>query len=144
MKGRAQGYNKFQMENDQSGRIGTENRSRDTKRQIGTIAEIHPARLAVRIRLPTKDGSTRLFGQSPGAEVPFVPLSDDPLDLLFRYGGVEVGMVVEVFWRGLAESSVASAHIIGASQDEAKAVNLQQEHIDNTASSKPFEPGGLF
>lgn len=144
MKSRSQGYNKRQTEDDQAARKMTEDRSRNLKRQIGVIDEVHSERLAVRIRIPNPDGTTRFFGISPNKPVPFVPLSDDPLDILQRFGGVERGMVVEVLWRGISEGTKASAHIIGATSEEAKAINLKPRHIDDTASSLPFKPMGFY
>jgi hypothetical protein len=144
LEGRAQGYNKHQVQKAGAGLRGTEDRSRNLKRQIGIIDEVHPERLAIRVRVPLKNGGTRFFGQSPGATAPYIPLSDDPLDILQRFGGVERGMVVEVFWRGLSEGPGASAHLVGATSEEARAINLQPRHTDNTASSLPFKPMGIF
>ena len=144
MNGRAQGYNKFQIQQSQDYLRATEDRSRNLKRQLGVIDEVHPERLAVRIRVPTKNGGSRFFGESPGTTPPYVPISDDPIDLLQRFGGVERGMVVEVFWRGLAENTIAHAHIVGATSEEAQAINLQPRHTDDTASSLPFKPMGIF
>lgn len=145
MKGRAQGYNPYQMQQDTRDRLSSEDRSRNLKRRLGIITEVHPERLAARIRIAEGSrGATRLFGQAPGKPAPFVPITDDPLDLLARFGGVDEGMVVEVFYRGLSENTLAFAHIVGATSEEARVMNLQQEHIDDTASSLPFKPMGIF
>lgn len=116
---------------------------KNLRRVLGIIEEVDPRQknlLEITARVPDPGGGTHLFGKG---KIP-ITITDSPLDILLRFGEVRPGMVVEIFYRGVSEQGLASAHIIGYDSEEARAVNLLPNNEVKTASSLPFEPMGLM
>lgn len=117
---------------------------RGIKRETGVIREIDTkknGKLYVFVDVPTGRGNIlRPFGQDKTSVV----IADSPIDILLRWGGVRVGQIVELFYRGIGESGQASAHIIGDENQDF--VNAQDKPTEGftAASSLPFEPMGII
>lgn len=116
---------------------------RGIKRVIGVIREVDSkqnGKLYVFVDIPTVKGGLRPFGQD---KTPVV-ITDSPLDILLRFGGIKAGQIVEVFYRGIGETGAASAHIIG--DDMSTLSNAQEIPREgfSIAASLPFEPMGIF
>jgi len=143
MKGRTGAITPFNVEMDKAHRKQNRDYDRGIKRQIGQIREIDAHKdghLYVFVDVPDGNGGLRAFGQD---KTPVV-IVDSPLDILLRYGGVKVGQIVELIYRGIGESGQAAAHIIGdETQDLVNAEQVPEEGFD-VASSLPFEPMGII
>lgn len=131
------------MKHDLSTRKSEKDHDRGIKRQIGIIRKIDSrstGTMYVYVDVPDGKDGVRPFGQD---KTPVI-IIDNPVDILVRWGAVEIGQVVEIFYRGIGESGSASAHIIGATPDDFKRAVAPPIEGFNTASSLPFEPMGLF
>lgn len=143
LTGQANGATK-QHQNKERGRGARDRDSnRSSKRAIGTIHQCDPNKkgeLSITAWVSATAGGRRLWGD--GRKIIII---DSPLDLLMRFGGLVPGMVVEITWRGINETSQAYARILAeASTDEAvkSGEQVPQRKVD-TQSSLPFEPFGI-
>lgn len=130
------------LERDHDNRTNAQEYNRGTKRQIGIIRAIDPrkdGKLFVLVDVPDGFGGFRPFGQN---KTPII-INDAPLDILLRFGGVRVGQIVEIFYRGVTEQGQVGAHIIGDEQQDFVNAGKIPEEGFSTASSLPFEPMGI-
>jgi hypothetical protein len=112
-------------------------------RAVGRIRKLDAyenGKMYVLVDVPDSNGNFRAFGQD---KVPIV-IIDTPLDLLLRFGGLEVGQMVELFYRGTGENAEASARVIGAAEEELTSAKKAPREGFLTASSLPFEPSGII
>jgi hypothetical protein len=116
---------------------------RSTKEIVGIITEVDPQKegdLRVFVSVPDGRGGLRPFGQNKTT----VRIQDSPLDILLRWGGVRIGMLVELTYRGIGETGEASAHIIGDENDEFVHIRQKPREGFSVAASLPFEPMGII
>lgn len=117
--------------------------SRSIKRTFGTVHKIDPNQrnaLTVTAWVPTSGGGRRLWGE--GREI---ILTDSPLDLLLRFGGLQPGLTIEITWRGIAETGKAYAHVLNENVNDETLKDgdeVPMRTVD-TQSSLPFEPFGI-
>lgn len=112
--------------------------ARSLKRVVGRIIEVDPLgrnELACTVRVRDKSGG-HVYG---GGIV--LTIIDDPLDILQRFGAIQTGMRVEVFYTGTIESPQAYARIIGPAVDKEGIAPESNEIL--AAPTLPFEPLGF-
>jgi hypothetical protein len=143
MNNRPSPTNRKQQKSQADNMFSGDDQDKSTKKVLGTINQVDPkqkGRMTCTVWLPTTNGGRRLWGN--GQEIVIV---NSPLDMLMRFGGLRSGMVVEVSWKGIAESGIAYVLVIGEPEDlkimEA-GEQIPRRNID-TQSSVPFEPMGV-
>jgi len=143
-KGQSSFTTKVQHEREASRRKLDEDSNRSTKKAIGTIHKIDPREtgtLSCTAWVSKLGQGRRLWGD--GREIIII---DSPLDLLMRFGGLQAGMIIEITWRGIGESSKAYAKVLAEATEDETLKNGDQipdRNVD-TQSSLPFEPFGLL
>jgi hypothetical protein len=144
LTGRANFSTKRHHQKEESQGMLRDDQDRNFKRALGVIHKIDPldkGQLVCTAWISTGDGDRRLWGG--GKEIVIV---NSPLDLLMRFGQLKTGMIVEILWRGIAETGLAHAHIIGEPEDEEIQRTGEQipDRTVDTQSSLPFEPFALI
>lgn len=117
--------------------IGLE-QARSVKRVVGRILTVDPlGRNELTCTVRVKDKSD---GHIYGGGI-VLTIIDDPLDILQRFGQIQSGMRVEIFYTGTVESPQAYARIIGPAVDKEGIAPESNEII--AAPTLPFEPLGF-
>ncbi len=128
---------------DASQRDSIKEKDRGLRRVVGMVKDVNAkknGKLYITVLVPDGKGGMRLFGQGKTDVV----VVDSPLDILQRFGGLQSGQVVELFWRGIGETGQGSARIIGENLNDFVNAREQPKEGFNLASSLPFEPGGII
>lgn len=131
------------IQNDKSSREGTREKDRNLHRVVGIISGINAkenGKLYITVNVSDGSGGLRPFGQGKTT----ISIVDSPLDILHRFGGVKVGQIVEIFYRGIGETGQGSARIIGDDINDFVDARPVPKEGFSVASSLPFEPSGMI
>lgn len=142
MKGRTHQPTAAHARRDQENRQFNQDQGRGVKRVVGIIETVDPNNnngLEVTVRVPLRDGGSRLFANGTST----VTVIDSPMDILLKYGKVRPGMGIEVFYTGIAENGQATGRIITDSVETLRQINKQEPAELNVAATLPFEPFGI-
>lgn len=124
-------------------RANSSDHDRGLKRTLGIIKDVDVqknGKLFVFVDVTGNGGVLHPFGQNKTS----IAIIDSPLDLLLRFGGVQKGQLVEVFYRGIGETGSAWAHVIGDAGEELVRAREMPRTGFSVAASLPFEPMGII
>jgi len=118
--------------------------NRNLKRAFGTIYQVDPNQkgtMLITAWIPRSGGGRRLWGN--GREIVII---DSKEDIRQRFGDLKPGMIVEISWRGIDETSKGYARVIAEATNEETVRDGQKipDRKVDTQSSLPFEPFGLL